>query len=424
VASPDAAATTTRARREATGSNVGEKRIRWATQAMPVMAAVHERFAAERPFEGLRLAASLAITAETAVFARAAIAGGAELTLCSCNPLAVDEAVCRALSKEASVLAQRHSSLEAYYEAIRATCATVPHLAIDDGGDLIVALQGDRRSHRACLAATEETTTGVSRIRALHRAGRLSFPVIAVNDAPTKRLFDNRYGVGQSTIDGILRATNALIAGRRFAVLGYGWAGHGVAARARGAGAQVIVCEVDPVRALEAAMDGYEVMPSLSVAQIATVFVCVTGRPRALSAGHFERMPDGAILCNSGHFDVEVDVGALRAASVSVQEVRPFVEEYRMPDGRRLYLLAKGRLANFGAAEGNPPAIMDLSFATQALTLASLACSERQLPPGMHDVPASIAAEVAQAKLNAMGFAIDQPSHEQEAYLMSWRHGT
>jgi adenosylhomocysteinase len=387
----------------ATSSN----RIEWADGQMPVLRSIRERFAREQPLRAIRVGCSLHVTAETANLVRALIAGGAEVALCAPNPLSTQDDVVDALMEEGAAVHARHGEDPA--TGLQAVIASQPQLTMDDGADLVSAL-----ADTALIGATEETTTGVIRARALD----LAFPLIAINEGRAKDLFDNRYGTGQSTLDGILRATNVLLAGRRVVVVGYGRCGRGVAARAAGAGAHVIVCEVDPLAALEAAMDGYEVMPALKAAERGDLFITATGNRDALRGDHFERMRDGAILCNAGHFDVEIDKTALTGER---REVRPQVEEIRMDDGRRLYLLAQGRVVNLAAAEGHPAAVMDVIFSCQALAAEALVRDRDKLAPGVQPLPESIDHEVARLKLDAMGIELDQLTEAQREYLSSWR---
>jgi adenosylhomocysteinase len=385
----------------------GRLRIDWADGQMPVLRSIRERFAREQPLRAIRVGCSLHVTAETANLVRALIAGGAEVALCAPNPLSTQDDVVDALKEEGAAVHARHGEDPA--TGLKAVIASQPQLTMDDGADLVSAL-----ADTALIGATEETTTGVIRARALD----LAFPLIAINEGRAKDLFDNRYGTGQSTLDGILRATNVLLAGRRVVVVGYGRCGRGVAARAAGAGAHVIVCEVDPLAALEAAMDGYEVMPALKAAERGDLFITATGNRDALRGDHFERMRDGAILCNAGHFDVEIDKTALTGER---REVRPQVEEIRMDDGRRLYLLAQGRVVNLAAAEGHPAAVMDVIFSCQALAAEALVRDRDKLAPGVQPLPESIDHEVAHLKLDAMGIELDQLTEAQREYLSSWR---
>src|SRR3954454_7975502 len=383
------------------------RRVEWADGQMPVLRSIRERFAREQPLRGIRVGCSLHVTAETANLVRALIAGGAEVALCAPNPLSTQDDVVDALIEDGAAVHARYGQDPA--DGLAAVIASQPQLTMDDGADLVSAL-----ADAALVGATEETTTGVIRARALD----LSFPLIAINEGRAKDLFDNRYGTGQSTLDGVLRATNVLLAGRRVVVIGYGRCGRGVADRAAGAGANVIVCEVDPLAALEAAMDGYEVMPALQAAEQGDLFVTATGNRDALRAAHFDRMRNGAILCNAGHFDVEIDLSALPADR---REVRPQVEEIRMDDDRRLYLLAQGRVVNLAAAEGHPAAVMDVIFACQALAAETLVRDRGNLPAGVQPLPGAIDHEVARLKLEAMGIELDELTDAQRDYLSSWR---
>ena len=374
---------------------------------MPVLRSIRERFARERPFAGVRVGCSLHVTAETANLVRALVDGGAELSLCAPNPLSTQDDVADALGHYGVEVHARHGQDPA--TGLAAVLASKPQLTMDDGADLVSALAADD-----LVGATEETTTGVIRARQLD----LTFPLIAIDSGRAKDLFDNRYGTGQSTLDGVLRATNVLLAGKRVVVLGYGSSGRGVADRAAGAGAQVIVCEVDPLAALEAAMDGHDVMPALRAAEVGDLFITATGNTAVLRAEHFDRMRDGAILANAGHFDVEIDKDGLEGER---REVRPQVEEIRAPDGRRLYLLAEGRVVNLAAAEGHPAAVMDVIFACQALAAEMLVREQGNLEPGVQPLPPAIDREVARLKLESMGLQVDALSDEQRAYLSSWR---
>lgn len=405
----------------------GLQRMQWARKEMPVLAALEKRFAAERPFAGLRCAACMHVTAETANLIRALLAGGADVTLCASNPLSTQDDVAAALLVrfEVPVFAKRGESTAVYRRHLEAALDVRPHLTLDDGMDLLALLHTERSDLLdQVIGGTEETTTGVIRLKAMARQGALRYPVMAVNDARTKHLFDNRYGTGQSTLDGILRATNLLLAGRRFVVAGYGWCSRGIALRARGLGADVIVTEVDPVRALEAVMDGYRVMPMAAAAALGEIFCSATGNRHVLDAGHFERMQDGAVLANSGHFDVEINLEALRAQSVAVRRVRAHLDEYELADGRRLYVIGEGRLVNLAAAEGHPPMVMDMSFANQALAAAHVARRGPELAPDVYPVPPAIDQEIARLKLEAMAVRIDALTPAQDAYLHSWSLGT
>ncbi|CAN5331506.1 adenosylhomocysteinase [soil metagenome] len=405
----------------------GRARIEWGERGMPVLGLIRERFAAERPLEGQTVAACLHVTAETANLVRTLAAGGADVTLVASNPLSTQDDTAAALVGEygLGVYAVRGEDADTYYHHIDVALDRRPTLTMDDGCDLVNRLHGERPEQAArVLAGTEETTTGVIRLRAMERAGALRYPIVAVNDTPTKRLFDNRYGTGQSTIDGIIRSTNLLLAGRTVVVAGFGFCGRGVASRARGLGAQVVVTEIDPIRALEAKMEGYRVMPMADAAAEGDVFVTVTGNTSIIRGEHLEAMHDGAILCNAGHFDVEIDLVALEKLATSRRGVRPNAEEFRMADGRRLVLLAQGRLVNLGAAEGHPAAVMDMSFADQALVMAWLSTQGPPRAAGVVDVPPGIDAEVARLKLASMGTAIDVLTEDQETYLGSYDVGT
>jgi adenosylhomocysteinase len=409
-------------------ADAGKARILWAEAQMPVLGAIRERFEQSKPFKGLRISACLHITSETANLLRALAAGGAEVLCCASNPLSTQDDVAASLVRHfgISTHCRRGEDRDAYYKHLVTALAFHPHITMDDGADLVTLLHQEHAGQIGeILGSMEETTTGVIRLKAMARDGALKLPVMAVNDADCKHLFDNRYGTGQSTVDGILRATNVLFAGKRVVVAGYGWCGRGFAARARGMGALVIVCEVDPVRALEAAMDGFEVMPMQKAAREGDIFCTLTGDAAVLGAGHFKAMKDGAILANSGHFNVEIDIPALaRQARKVDRNVRPGVDAYRMGDGRSLYLLGEGRLVNLTMAEGHPAAVMDMSFAVQALCSAHVATLDRRLEPGVHAVPKAIDAEVARLKLTSMGIAIDRLTPEQTCYLSSWQEGT
>lgn len=394
---------------------------------MPVLAATRKEWEADRPLAGVRIAACMHVTTETANLMRTLKAGGAEVALCASNPLSTQDDVAAALNEEYGVAtyAIRGEDNDTYYRHIRAVLDTAPHITMDDGADLVTTLHRERTDLLAdIIGGTEETTTGVIRLQAMARDGELPFPVIAVNDARTKHMFDNRYGTGQSTIDGILRATNYLIAGAKFVVVGFGWCGRGIAARARGMGADVIVVEVDPLRALEAVMEGYRVMPMNDAAREGHIFVTVTGNRGAINGQHVALMSDGAVLANAGHFDVEIDIPALAAMAKERRTVRPNVEEFVLSDGRRIRLLAEGRLVNLGAAEGHPAQVMDMSFANQALSAAWLLVNKDGLERRVYSVPEEIDAEVARRKLASMGVNLQQLTPEQQDYLTSWRLGT
>jgi adenosylhomocysteinase len=429
----------------------GKKRILWADRDMPVLARIRERFDKDKPLRGLRLSACLHVTAETANLARTLKAGGADLVLVASNPLSTQDDVAASLVQDfgVAVYAVREENNDTYYRHLVAALEHEPNVTMDDGADLVSAMvfvaldrlddvhaqvrawakklkpAERQRVIGQVIGSMEETTTGVNRLRAMEKAGVLKFPVIAVNDAQTKHFFDNRYGTGQSTIDGIIRATNLLLAGRKLVVCGYGWCGKGVALRARGLGSLVVVTEVDPIRALEAAMDGFAVMPIAQAAAVGDVFITVTGNAGIIRREHFAKMKDGAIVCNSGHFDVEVELPALKEEAESVTaDVRPHVDEYRFRDGRRLYVLGQGRLVNLAAAEGHPPSVMDMSFATQALTTEYCVQNKGQLTARVHPVPVEVEQFVAGHKLASMGIEIDQLTGEQKRYMSGWEQGT
>ncbi len=405
----------------------GVNRIEWAAREMPVIRLIRERFAKERPLEGLRLSACLHVTSETANLMLALRDGGANIALCASNPLSTQDDVAAALVAVHGIptFAVRGEDDPTYYSHIHAALAHKPQVTMDDGADLVATIHKERRDLLdGIIAGTEETTTGVIRLKAMARDGALAYPIIAVNEADTKHMFDNRYGTGQSTIDGITRATNILWAGKNVVVVGYGWCGRGVAMRARGLGAKVIVTEVDPVRALEAAMDGNQVMSMEEASPISDIFITLTGDVNVLDRRHFETMKDGAIVANSGHFNVEINIRALEDMSESKRRVREDVEEYRLMDGRKLHLLAEGRLINLAAAEGHPSGVMDMSFANQALTTEYIATREQRLPVDVHVVPTEIDEEVARLKLASMGITIDELTEEQQKYLSSWEEGT
>ena len=404
----------------------GALKSEWADQQMPVLQGIRQRFAETRPLEGIRIAACLHVTSETSNLAKTLVAGGAELALCASNPLSTqDDIAAHLVSEGISVFARNGEDSDTYYEHISAAVDTKPHLTIDDGADLVAILHSEKRELLdSTLGGMEETTTGVIRLKALHAEGKLAYPIIAVNDAMTKHMFDNRYGTGQSTLDGIIRATNMLITGKSVVVIGYGWCGRGFADRARGLGAHTIVCEVDPVRALEAVMDGHRVMSLDDAAKIGDIFLTVTGGLHAIDKQHFEKMKSGAIVANSGHFNVEINIDALREMSETRRYVRPFVEEHALEDGRRINLLAEGRLVNLAAAEGHPPSVMDMSFANQALASEYIAANHASLEPGVHVLPREIDTEIAALKLQSMGMGYDTLTAEQEKYLNSWESGT
>jgi adenosylhomocysteinase len=405
----------------------GRERIEWAGAEMGVLGLIRARLEKERPLEGVRVAACLHVTTETANLMEALEAGGAEVSLCASNPLSTQDDVAAALCEQSGVgtFAIKGEDNDTYYAHINAVLDRRPHITMDDGADLVSVLHRERKDQLAEVrGGTEETTTGVIRLRAMANDGALAYPIVSVNDADTKHLFDNRFGTGQSTVDAIMRATNLLLAGRVVVVCGFGMCGRGVASRMRGLGAQVVITEVLPLPALEAVMEGYRVMPMMEAARIGEVFVTVTGDTSILRREHIEVMKDGAVLANSGHFDVEIDKTALEAMSQSKRRIRDFVDEYRMPDGRRVCLLGEGRLVNLAAAEGHPAAVMDMSFANQALSVEWIVKQGAALKPGVHSVPVEIDREVARLKLRALGVDIDVLTQEQEAYLTSWEHGT
>ena len=405
----------------------GRDRIAWAARFMPVVRQLHERFEREKPLEGIRISACLHVTTETANLVRALKAAGAQVRLCASNPLSTQDDVAAALVKHfgIEVFAIRGIDNEGYYRHIHHCLDHEPHITIDDGADLVTTLHTQRRNQiDSVIGGTEETTTGVIRLRSMAQNGVLAYPIIAVNDAMTKHMFDNRYGTGQSTLDGIIRATNVLIAGTTFVVAGYGMCGRGVAMRAKGLGAHVVITEVDPLRALEAVMDGFQVMPMSEAAAIGDIFVTVTGNKHVIRREHFEKMKDGAILANAGHFNVEIDIPSLAEMAKATRRFRGVVEEYELHDGRKIFLLGEGRLVNLAAAEGHPAVVMDMSFANQALSVVHLVKSRGQLKPDVYPVPRAIDEEVALLKLRAMGKEIDELTEEQRKYLSSWEEGT
>jgi len=405
----------------------GKLRIEWARSAMPVLRLIEERFARELPLKGIRVSACLHVTSETANLMRALKSGGAEIRLCASNPLSTQDDVAASLVKDFGipVFAIKGEDKETYYRHLNAALDLKPHLTMDDGADTIGIIHSQRQDLMTeIIAGTEETTTGVIRLKSMERDGVLKYPIVAVNDADTKHFFDNRYGTGQSTVDGILRATNLLLAGTRFVVGGYGWCGRGVAMRARGLGANVIVVEVDPLKALEAVMDGYTVLPMQDAARQGEIFVTVTGNIHIIRKEHFAVMRDGAVVCNSGHFNVEIDIPALESLAVSHTPARQGVEAYQMRDGRRIYLLCEGRLINLAAAEGHPASVMDMSFANQALASEYAVKQRGKLEKKVHRVPLAIDKEIARLKLESMGVTIDTLTEEQRKYLESWEAGT
>ena len=405
----------------------GQRLIRWSAQEMPVLRLIHERFAREQPLRGLRVGACLHVTSETANLMIALRAGGADVRLCASNPLSTQDAVAAALTRVHGIptFAVKGEDTARYFSHITAVLDGRPQLTMDDGADLVATLHKDRQELLGdVVAGTEETTTGVIRLRAMARDGALRFPIVAVNEALTKHMFDNRYGTGQSTLDGIIRATNVLLAGKTFVVCGYGWCGRGLASRASGMGAHVVVTEVDPVRALEAVMDGYRVMPLERAAPLADVVVTVTGDINVIDRHHLSVMKDGAIIANSGHFNDEINLTALDEMSTGVTHPREAVEAYTLDDGRTINLLAQGRLVNLAAAEGHPAAVMDMSFANQALCAEYVVKNRESLTPGVYDVPEAIDRQVAALKLSSMGLVIDVLTPEQERYLAAWESGT
>jgi adenosylhomocysteinase len=405
----------------------GLKRIEWAGHFMPVLAHIEARFSKEKPLRGIRVSACLHVTTETANLLRALKAGGAQVALCASNPLSTQDDVAASLVKHlrVPVFARRGEDRRTYYKHIQSTLEIRPHITMDDGADTISVLHGERTDLLpGVIAGTEETTTGVVRLRRMEEKGVLRYPIIAVNDADTKHLFDNRYGTGQSTLDGLIRATNVLLAGRQVVVSGYGWCGRGVATRAQGMGAHVIVTEVDAVRALEAVMDGFRVMPMGEAVRVGEVFITATGNTQVLRREHLQRMREGAILCNAGHFNVEIDLKGLRSLAKKRRTVREHVEEFTLRNGRRLYLLAEGRLVNLAAAEGHPASVMDMSFANQALSVQYAVRHAHQLANRVYSVPKAVDAQVARLKLASMGVKIDSLTAEQQRYLRSWESGT
>jgi adenosylhomocysteinase len=405
----------------------GRDRIEWAGGEMPVLALIRERFEKERPLEGIRIGACLHVTTETANLMETLAAGGAEVAICASNPLSTQDDVAAALCEQSGIktFAIKGEDTETFFRHINAVLDTKPHITMDDGADMVSVLHKERAEQIAeIIGGTEETTTGVIRLRAMANDGALKYPIVSVNDADTKHLFDNRFGTGQSTIDAIMRSTNRLLAGRKFVVCGYGMCGRGVASRARGTGAHVIVTEVEPTLALEAVMEGYTVMTIREAARVGDIFVTVTGDTGVIRREHMELMKDGAILANSGHFDVEIDKEAIADLAVSTRRVREFVDEYTMADGRKLHLLGEGRLVNLSAAEGHPVAVMDMSFANQALSAEWVVKTKGTLTPAVYEVPRDIDREVARLKLHAMGVEIDSLTEQQERYLHSWEQGT
>ncbi len=405
----------------------GKERVEWASRQMPVLKQIKENFSKEKPLSGIRIGACLHVTTETANLMSTLKAGGAEVSLCASNPLSTQDDVAAYLVKYEgiSVFAIKGEDSNTYYSHINSVLDIKPHITMDDGADLVSTLHTERKELlENVIGGTEETTTGVIRLRSMEKEGALKYPIIAVNDANTKHLFDNRYGTGQSTIDGILRATNTLIAGKQFVVAGYGWCGRGLAMRARGMGARVIVTEVNPLRALEALMDGYYVMPMKDAARLGDIFCTVTGDINVIRKEHFEVMKNGAIICNSGHFNVEIDIKALEEMATEKRRFRDYIDEYTLPDGRKIYLLAEGRLVNLSAAEGHPAQVMDMSFANQAMAVEFLISFSKELQQKVYKVPELIDRKIAMLKLKTMGIAIDTLTQEQKEYLESWHLGT
>ncbi len=408
-------------------AKAGRARIEWADIDMPVLAQIRERFEAEKPLEGLRVSACLHVTTETANLMRTLKAGGADIVLCASNPLSTQDDVAAALVSEYGIrtYAIKGEDTATYYSHIDAAIDHKPQFTMDDGADVVGRIHAERpEALEGVIGGTEETTTGVIRLRAMAADGALKIPIMSVNDANTKHLFDNRYGTGQSTLDGVIRATNRLIAGRTIVVTGYGWCGRGIAMRASGMGGNVIICEIDPLKALEAVMDGYRVMPAVEAAALADIWLTVTGDINVIDSEMFEAMKDGAIIANSGHFNCEINIPHLRERATSVREVRPLVEEFTLADGRHVFLLADGRLVNLSCAEGHPASVMDMSFANQALSAEYMVKNAASLEPGVYPVPADIDADIARLKLATMGVKIDVLTAEQSKYLASWNEGT
>lgn len=408
-------------------AHAGRLRMEWADRSMPVLRQIRERFAREKPLRGMRIAACLHVTTETGNLMRTLVAGGAEAAVCASNPLSTQDEVAAALVKEFGIptYAIKGEDNDTYYRHLNAALDIKPTITMDDGADLVSTVFSKRTDLVAgMVGGTEETTTGVIRLKSMEADHVLKYPIVAVNDAQTKHMFDNRYGTGQSTLDGIIRATNVLLAGARVVVCGYGWCGRGVAMRARGLGARVIVVEVDSIKALEAVMDGYEVLPIAEAAKIGDIFITLTGNKNVVRKEHFRVMRDGAIVCNSGHFNVELDIPGLESLATAQREVRPFVREYRLADGRALFLLGEGRLINLAAAEGHPPAVMDMSFANQALACEFLVKNGPKLEKRVYGVPEEVDREIARLKLLSMGIKIEGMTEEQEIYQRSWQEGT
>jgi adenosylhomocysteinase len=405
----------------------GKLRIEWANQSMPVLNLIKKRFAKEKPLKGVRLAACLHVTTETASLMQTLKAGGAEVVLCASNPLSTQDDVAASLVKHDHIptFAIKGEDGKTYYKHIMSVLDIKPQMTMDDGADVVSVLHTKRKDLLAhVIGGTEETTTGVIRLRSMANTGVLQYPIIAVNDAQTKHFFDNRYGTGQSTMDGIIRATNRLIAGSIFVIAGYGWCGRGLAMRAKGMGANVVVTEIDPLKSIEAVMDGYQVMPMADAAKIGDIFVTVTGDIKVIRAEHFRAMKDGAIVCNTGHFNVEIDLDALDKMKKKKRQIRDFVEEFTLPNGRKINILGEGRLINLAAAEGHPSSVMDMSFANQALSAEFMLRNSATLENDVYSVPQDIDTEIARLKLDAMGVKIDKLTPEQKKYLASWEMGT
>lgn len=407
-------------------SKAGRERIEWARREMPVISLLMDEFRKEKPLKGVKLTSCLHVTSETANLMLALKEAGADVTLCASNPLSTQDDVAASLVKDygVSVFAVRGVNRDGYYRHLKKALSIEPQITMDDGADLVSLVHQNGHVHKDPIGGTEETTTGVIRLRSLAASGKLKYPIIAVNDADTKHLFDNRYGTGQSTVDSIMRATNVLLAGKNFVVCGYGWCGRGVASRARGMGAQVIVTEINPVRALEAVMDGYRVMPLKEAAKIGDFFVTVTGNTTVLAKEHFLAMKDGAIMCNSGHFDVEIDLKALKALSKSTRETRPLVDEYVLGKDKKVYVLGQGRLVNLACAEGHPSSVMDMSFANQALSAIYISQNASRMGKDVIRVPEEIDRRIAKLKLKSLGINVDTLSAQQKEYLESWELGT
>jgi adenosylhomocysteinase len=408
-------------------ADAGKRKIEWSQQQMPVLQIIRKRFIKEQPLKGLRVSACLHVTSETANLMIALRDGGAEIVLCASNPLSTQDEVAASLNRDYNIptYAIKGEDNETYYSHLRAALDHKPQMTMDDGADLVTMLLTKRPEQvKEVIAGTEETTTGVIRLRAMAKDGTLKYPVIAVNDAQTKHFFDNRYGTGQSTLDGVIRATNLLLAGLKVVIAGYGWCGRGVAMRAKGHGADVIITEIDPVKGIEAVMDGFRVLPMVDAAKEGDVFITVTGNKNVIRAEHFEHMKSGAVVCNSGHFNVEIDIPALERLSSGKREVRPLVDEYQLKDGRRICLIGEGRLVNLATAEGHPASVMDMSFANQALSAEYLVKHSKDLTPQVYVVPEDLDKEIAKMKLESMGHKLDKLTPEQEHYLASWQEGT